>query len=57
MSLADKRCVSVKNFLGQISGNKQNMRTLSRGSLDARLRGTKEECQPDRRADIIVISN
>lgn len=55
LSLGDKRSVSVKNFLSQVSGNKPNIRTLSRGSLDAKLHGSKEDCQPDRRADIIVL--
>lgn len=55
LALGDKRAISVQNFLGQLSGNKQNIRTLSRGSLDAKFRGAKEECQPDRRADIILL--
>ncbi len=54
-SLGDRRANAVKSYLSMLGVNPMNIRTLSKGSLDAKAGLSVEDAWQDRRVDIMVL--
>jgi len=53
--LGDRRSKSIESYLEDLGADIERVCTLSKGSLEATLKGSPEECWQDRRTDIIVM--
>lgn len=54
-ALGDRRANAVKSYLMELGANPQNIRTLSKGSLEATMGLSVEDAWQDRRVDVIVL--
>lgn len=54
-ALGDRRAHAVNSYLIELGANPQNLRTLSKGSLEATLGLSVEDAWQDRRVDVIVL--
>jgi len=55
LGLGDRRANAAKSYLGKIGVAATKNETLSKGSLEAKEKGTKEEMTNDRRVEIIIL--
>ncbi len=55
LGLGDRRANASKNYLGKIGLAATKVETLSKGSLEAKEKGTSEEMANDRRVEIIIL--
>jgi len=55
LALGDRRANAAKAYLIKIGVPKEKIETLSKGSLEAKEKGTKEEMANDRRVEIIIL--
>lgn len=55
LPLSDRRAKSVENYLEDLGIQSARIRTLAKGSLEAKYKGSPNECWQDRRSDLIVI--
>ena len=56
LSLGDRRASSVCNYIAQCGIEKNRIKTLSRGDLDAIIQGTSQQRQQDRRTDVFLVN-
>lgn len=55
LGLGDRRANAAKSYLGKIGVAATKNETLSKGSLEAKEKGTSEEMANDRRVEIIIL--
>jgi peptidoglycan-associated lipoprotein len=55
LGLGDRRANASKSYLGKIGVAAAKIETLSKGSLEAKEKGTAEEMTHDRRVEIIIL--
>jgi peptidoglycan-associated lipoprotein len=55
LGLGDRRANASKSYLGKIGEAATKIETLSKGSLEAKEKGTSEEMSKDRRVEIIIL--
>lgn len=55
LGLGDRRAIAVKNYLVKIGVPADKIETISKGSLDAKEKGTSEEMSKDRRGELVVV--
>ncbi len=55
LALGDRRANASKAYLIKIGVAKDKIETLSKGSLEAKEKGTKEEMANDRRVEVIIL--
>jgi peptidoglycan-associated lipoprotein len=55
LGLGDRRANAAKSYLGKIGVAANKNETLSKGSLEAKEKGTSEEMANDRRVEIIIL--
>jgi peptidoglycan-associated lipoprotein len=55
LGLGDRRANASKSYLGKIGVAATKIETLSKGSLEAKEKGTAEEMSNDRRVEIIIL--
>jgi peptidoglycan-associated lipoprotein len=53
--LGDRRANASKSYLGKIGLPATKIETLSKGSLEAKEKGTADEMKNDRRVEIIIL--
>jgi peptidoglycan-associated lipoprotein len=55
LGLGDRRANASKSYLGKIGVTATKIETLSKGSLEAKEKGSAEEMTQDRRVEIIIL--
>lgn len=55
LGLGDRRANACKAYLIKIGVAKDKIETVSKGSLEAKEKGTKEEMAQDRRSELVVV--
>jgi len=55
LALGDRRANAAKSYLSKIGEAATKIETLSKGSLEAKEKGTSEEMSKDRRVEIIIL--
>jgi len=57
LALGDRRANSVEHYLEQLGADRERIKTLSKGDLEANVKGTIAETQHDRRSDVILLKS